>query len=139
MTGYWNNPEATADAMRDGWFHSGDLATRDTDGYYFIVDRVKDLIIRNGFNVYPREVEEVLYAHPSVAEAAVVGVPDAEHGEEVAALVHLRDGAHAEAEELRDWVAARIAAYKYPRIIAFGDIPKGPTGKMLKREITIPR
>ncbi len=138
MTGYWNDPEASAQAMRGGWFHTGDLATRDPDGYYFIVDRVKDLIIRNGFNVYPREVEEVLYAHPDVAEAAVVGVPDPERGEEIAALVTVHPGAEVGAEELRDWVAARIAAYKYPRIIAFGPIPKGPTGKMLKREITIP-
>ena len=96
---------------------------------------MKDLIIRNGFNVYPREVEEVLYTHPAVAEAAVVGVPDASHGEEVAALVTLKDGATATAEELRDFVAEQIAAYKYPRVIRFGALPKGPTGKILKREI----
>ena len=139
MKGYWDNPAATAEVMRGGWFHTGDLATRDADGYYFIVDRVKDLIIRNGFNVYPREVEEVLYAHPAVAEAAVLGIPDPARGEEVAALVQLRDGATVSADELRDWVAERIAAFKYPRVIAFGPIPKGPTGKILKREITIPR
>ena len=139
MKGYWDDPAATAEAMRGGWFHTGDLATRDADGYYFIVDRVKDLIIRNGFNVYPREVEEVLYAHPAVAEAAVLGVPDPTHGEEVAALVQLRDGASATADELRDFVAERIAAFKYPRVIAFGTIPKGPTGKILKREIIIER
>ena len=86
MKGYWNKPEATAEAMRAGWFHSGDLATRDDDGFYFIVDRKKDMIIRNGMNVYPREVEEVLYTHPAVAEAAVFGVPDALHGEEIACL-----------------------------------------------------
>jgi long-chain acyl-CoA synthetase len=139
MKGYWDDPEATAAVMRGGWFHTGDLATRDSDGYYFIVDRVKDLIIRNGFNVYPREVEEVLYAHPAVAEAAVLGIPDPVHGEEIAALVQLKDGATASADELRDWVAGRIAAFKYPRVIAFGPIPKGPTGKILKREITIAR
>ena len=137
MRGYWGNEQATAETVRGGWFHSGDLARRDEDGYYFIVDRVKDLIIRNGFNVYPREVEEVLYAHPAVAEAAVVGLPDPVHGEEVGALVQLKDGAEASAEELRDFVAARIAAFKYPRVIAFGPVPKGPTGKILKREINL--
>jgi long-chain acyl-CoA synthetase len=135
MKGYWNRPDATAEAMRGGWFHTGDLATRDADGYYFIVDRVKDMIIRNGFNVYPREVEEVLYTHPAVAEAAVFGIPDPAHGEEVAALVTLKDGAAATPEELRDFVADQIAAYKYPRVIRLGELPKGPTGKILKREI----
>lgn len=137
MLGYWANPDATAEAVRGGWFHTGDLARRDVDGYYFIVDRVKDLIIRNGFNVYPREVEEVLYAHPAVAEAAVVGMPDPLRGEEVGALVQLRDGAEVTADELRDFVAERVAAFKYPRVIRFGPVPKGPTGKILKREITI--
>jgi long-chain acyl-CoA synthetase len=136
MKGYWRRPDATAEAVRDGWFHTGDLATRDDEGYYTIVDRVKDMIIRNGFNIYPREVEEVLYAHPAVAEAAVFGVPDPAHGEEVAALVKLKDGAQASADELRDWVKERIAGYKYPRHIRFGDLPKGPTGKIVKREIT---
>jgi long-chain acyl-CoA synthetase len=139
MKGYWGRPEETAEALRGGWFHTGDLATRDADGYYFIVDRVKDMIIRNGFNVYPREVEEVLYAHPAVAEAAVLGVPDPEHGEEVAAMVTQKDGASATAQELQDYVADQIAVYKYPRIIRFGVLPKGPTGKILKREITIER
>jgi long-chain acyl-CoA synthetase len=135
MKGYWNRPDATAEAMREGWFHTGDLATRDADGYYFIVDRVKDLIIRNGFNVYPREVEEVLYTHPAVAEAAVFGIPDPTHGEEVAALVTLKAGATATPDELRDFVANQIAAYKYPRVVRLGELPKGPTGKILKREI----
>jgi long-chain acyl-CoA synthetase len=135
MKGYWNRPEATAEAMRSGWFHSGDLARRDEDGFYFIVDRKKDMINRSGYNVYPREVEEILYAHPTVAEAAVFGVPDAMFGEEVAALVTLKDGASATEDELRDYVKGLIAAYKYPRIIRFGPIPKGPTGKILKREI----
>ena len=137
MTGYWHNPDATAEAMRGGWFHTGDLATRDADGFYFIVDRVKDMIIRNGLNVYPREVEEVLYTHPAVAEAAVFGVPDARTGEEIAALVTLKEGAGATESELRDYVEERIAAYKYPRVIRFGPLPKGPTGKILKREIKI--
>jgi long-chain acyl-CoA synthetase len=137
MKGYWNNPEATAEAMRGGWFHSGDLATRDAEGFYFIVDRKKDMIIRNGLNVYPREVEEVLYTHPAVAEAAVFGVPDALHGEEIACLIGLKDGAEATEEEIRDFVQDKIAAYKYPRIVRFGPVPKGPTGKILKREIRI--
>jgi long-chain acyl-CoA synthetase len=135
MKGYWNKPDATAEAMRGGWFHSGDLARRDEDGYYFIVDRKKDMINRGGYNVYPREVEEILYKHPAVAEAAVFGVPDAMYGEEVAALVTLKEGASATEDELRDYVKELIAAYKYPRIIRFGPIPKGPTGKILKREI----
>jgi long-chain acyl-CoA synthetase len=135
MKGYWNQPEATADAMRGGWFHSGDLARRDEDGFYFIVDRKKDMIIRNGYKVYPREVEEILYAHPAVAEAAVFGIPDASCGEEVAALVTLKEGASATDDELREYVKEQIAAFKYPRIIRFGPIPKGPTGKILKRGI----
>jgi long-chain acyl-CoA synthetase len=135
MKGYWNRPEETAEVMRGGWFHSGDLATRDADGFYFIVDRKKDMIIRNGFNVYPREVEEVLYTHPAVAEAAVFGIPDPVHGEEVAALVTLKDGVSATPEELRDFVAGQIAVYKYPRVVRLGTLPKGPTGKILKREI----
>ena len=135
MKGYWRNTAATSEAMRGGWFHTGDLARRDDDGFYFIVDRLKDMIIRNGLNVYPREVEEVLYTHPAVAEAAVFGVPDARHGEEIAALVKLKDGADAEEAELRAYVEERLAAYKYPRMIRFGELPKGPTGKILKREI----
>ncbi|GHB18919.1 long-chain-fatty-acid--CoA ligase [Streptomyces viridiviolaceus] len=138
MSGYWNRPEATAEAIRDGWFHSGDLARVDEDGFYFIVDRKKDLIIRGGYNVYPREVEEVLYEHPAVAEAAVVGVPHPAHGEEIAAVITLRPGARATAEEIRDHVKDRVAAYKYPRIVTFtAELPKGPTGKILKREIVV--
>ncbi|MBO8190488.1 long-chain fatty acid--CoA ligase [Streptomyces oryzae] len=138
MKGYWSRPDATAEAIRDGWFHSGDLARADEDGYYFIVDRKKDLIIRGGYNVYPREIEEVLYEHPDVAEAAVVGVPHEVHGEEVAAVVALRDGAQATAEQIRDHVRQRVAAYKYPRIVTFAEaLPKGATGKILKREIVV--
>ena len=139
MKGYWNRPEATEAAIVDGWFHTGDMATRDDDGFYFIVDRKKDLIIRGGYNVYPREIEEVLYEHPAVREAAVIGVPHATHGEEVAAAVVLRPGTSATPAELRDYVKTRVAAYKYPRLVWFVDaLPKGPTGKILKREIQAP-
>ncbi|MEV8092723.1 long-chain fatty acid--CoA ligase [Kitasatospora sp. NPDC085879] len=138
MAGYWNRPDATAEAVRDGWFHTGDLARVDEDGYWFVVDRKKDMIIRGGYNVYPREIEEVLYEHPAVAEAAVVGVPDGLLGEEVAAVVALKPRAHATADEIREHVRARVAAYKYPRVVRFTDaLPKGPTGKILKREIVI--
>ncbi len=139
MKGYWRQPDATAEAMRGGWFHSGDLARVDADGYFFIVDRKKDMIIRNGFNVYPREVEEVLYEHPAVREAAVVGMPHDELGEEVGAAVSIKDGASVTPEELRDFVRERVAAFKYPRTVWIVDeLPKGPTGKILKREIKIP-
>jgi long-chain acyl-CoA synthetase len=139
MKGYWRNPEATADVMRDGWFHTGDMAQVDEDGYYFIVDRKKDMIIRGGYNVYPREIEEVLYEHPAVREAAVVGVPHDELGEEIGAAVALKEGAHADAAELQAFVKEQVAAYKYPRHIWFVDeLPKGPTGKILKREIDAP-
>jgi long-chain acyl-CoA synthetase len=136
MKGYYNNPEATADAFRDGWFHTGDLAYADEDGYYFIVDRKKDLIIRGGYNVYPREVEEVLFAHPAVAEAAVVGKPDHKLGEEVVAFVALKPGAEATADELISYAKERVAAYKYPRDVRIvAALPKGPTGKILKKEL----
>jgi long-chain acyl-CoA synthetase len=139
MKGYWRNPEATKEVMRDGWFHTGDMAQVDEDGYYFIVDRKKDMIIRGGYNVYPREVEEVLYEHPAVREAAVVGVPHDELGEEVGAAVALKEGARADAAELQAFVKEQVAAYKYPRRIWFVDeLPKGPTGKILKREIDPP-
>ncbi len=139
MKGYWNRPEATAEAIRDGWFHTGDMARKDDEGFFYIVDRIKDLIIRGGYNIYPREIEEVLYEHPAVLEAAVIGVPHATHGEEVAAAVALKAGAEATADELREYVKARVAAYKYPRHVWFVDaLPKGPTGKILKREIVAP-
>jgi long-chain acyl-CoA synthetase len=141
MKGYWNRPEATADAFdEDGFFRTGDLATVDEDGYFTIVDRKKEMIIRGGFNVYPREIEEVLYEHPAVREAAVVGVPHESLGEEVAAAVSLKDDADgATVEELRDFVKQRVAAYKYPRLVWLVDeLPKGATGKILKREIEPP-
>ncbi|WP_432168342.1 long-chain-fatty-acid--CoA ligase [Streptomyces sp. bgisy031] len=139
MKGYWNRPEATAEAVVDGWFRTGDLGRRDADGDHHIVDRKKDLIIRGGYNVYPREIEEVLYEHPDVAEAAVVGVPHPLHGEEVAAVVALKPGASAGPDALRAYVEERVAAYKYPRVVRVVDaLPKGPTGKILKREIRLP-
>jgi long-chain acyl-CoA synthetase len=139
MKGYWQRPEATAEAMRGGWFHSGDMARVDEDGYFYIVDRKKDLIIRGGYNVYPREVEEVLYEHPKIREAAVVGVPHDEWGEEIGAAVVLHEGEELSPEEVSAYVKNRIAAYKYPRVVWFNDeLPKGPTGKILKREIETP-
>jgi long-chain acyl-CoA synthetase len=139
MKGYWNRPDATAEVLRDGWLLTGDMATVDDDGYFFIVDRKKDMIIRGGFNVYPREIEEVLYEHPGVLEAAVVAIPDEALGEEIAAAVVRRPGAEIDAEEIRAFVRERVAAYKYPRHIWFLDeLPKGGTGKILKREIQIP-
>jgi long-chain acyl-CoA synthetase len=140
MKGYWNRPEATAEAIdEDGWFRTGDMAKVDEDGYFFIVDRKKDLIIRGGYNVYPREIEEVLYEHPAIQEAAVVGVPDDALGEEVGAAVVLKKGQSLDADELRAWIKEQVAAYKYPRRIWFLDeLPKGPTGKVLKREIEVP-
>ncbi len=139
MKGYWQRPEATEEAMRGGWFHSGDIGRIDEDGYFYIVDRKKDLIIRGGYNVYPREVEEVLYEHPKIREAAVVGVPHDEWGEEIGAAVVLHPGEELSPEEVSAYVKERIAAYKYPRAVWFlDDLPKGPTGKILKREIEAP-
>jgi long-chain acyl-CoA synthetase len=140
MKGYWRNPDATRRAIDgDGWFRSGDLARLDEDGCYFIVDRKKELIIRGGYNVYPREVEEVIYEHPAVREAAVVGIPHPELGEEVGACVALKAGADAGEAEVREFVRSQVAAYKYPRHVWFVDeLPKGPTGKILKRAIDVP-
>jgi len=140
MKGYWNRAEATAEAIdSDGWFSTGDMAKVDDDGYFFIVDRKKDLIIRGGYNVYPREIEEVLYEHPAILEAAVIGVPHDELGEEVGAAVVLKDGESLEADEVKTYVKEQVAAYKYPRVVWFVDeLPKGPTGKILKREIDVP-
>jgi long-chain acyl-CoA synthetase len=140
MKGYWQRPDATEEAMRGGWFHSGDMARVDEDGYFYIVDRKKDLIIRGGYNVYPREVEEVLYEHPKIREAAVVGVPHDQWGEEIGAAVVVHEGEELAPEEVSAYVKERIAAYKYPRLVWFvEELPKGPTGKILKREIAVPR
>ena len=139
MKGYWRRPEATAEAIRDGWFHSGDIGRVDEDGYFFIVDRKKELIIRGGYNVYPREIEEVIYEHPAVREAAVIGIPHPELGEEVGAAIALKPGTTATEAEIRDHVKSNVAAYKYPRHVWFMDeLPKGATGKILKREIKPP-
>ena len=136
MKGYFKRPEATAAALRSGWFHSGDIGYVDEDGDFVIVDRKKDLIIRGGYNVYPREVEEALYAHPAVAEAAVIGVPDARLGEEVKAVIAFRPGMSATAEQIVQHCKTLVAAYKYPRIVTILDaLPKGPTGKILKRAL----
>jgi long-chain acyl-CoA synthetase len=140
MKGYWRRPDDTANAIdADGWFRSGDIGRVDEDGYFFIVDRKKELVIRGGFNVYPREIEEVAYTHPAVREVAVIGVPHETLGEEVGAAFALKSGAQITPEELRDYVKARVAAYKYPRVVWIVDeLPKGPTGKILKREIKPP-
>jgi long-chain acyl-CoA synthetase len=140
MKGYWRRPEATAEAIDEqGWFYSGDIGRVDADGYFFIVDRKKELIIRGGYNVYPREIEEVLYEHPAVREAAVIGIPHPDLGEEIGAAVALKTGAEVSEDELRDFVKSRVAAYKYPRHVWFVDeLPKGATGKILKREIRPP-
>jgi long-chain acyl-CoA synthetase len=135
MKGYYKQPEATAQAIKNGWFHSGDIGKLDEDGYLYIVGRKKDMILRGGFNIYPREIEELLYEHPAVAEAAVVGIKHEELGEEVKAVVHLKPGSAATEAELQAYCKERIAAFKYPRIIEIRDnpLPRGPSGKILKR------
>src|SRR5580692_4787306 len=133
MKGYLGRPEATAETLRGGWLHSGDLGYVDSDGFYFIVDRAKDLVIRGGYNVYPREIEEVLYAHPAIGEAAVIGKPDERLGEEVVAVVVARPGSELGEQDVIAYCRERLAAYKYPREIRFlGELPKGPSGKILK-------
>jgi long-chain acyl-CoA synthetase len=139
MKGYWHLPDATEEAIKDGWFSTGDIAVVDNDGYYYVVDRKKDLIIRGGYNVYPREIEEALHEHPAVAAVAVIGIPHESLGEEVGAAVVLKEGASAEPDELRQFTKGRVAAYKYPRRIWFVEnLPTGPTGKLLRREVTPP-
>src|SRR5215471_11362361 len=140
MKGYWRQPGATAEAIQDGCFRTGDLAKIDEDGYFYIVDRKKDLIIRGGLNVYPREIEEVLYEHPAVAEAAVIGIPHDELGEEIGAAVVLKPGMNATPEELREFVRERVAPYKYPRCLWLAPaLPKGATGKIVRREVQRPQ
>ena len=137
MKGYYGRPEATAEAIKDGWFRSGDLARKDEDGFYYIVDRAKDMIIRGGFNVYPREIEEVLVTHGDVSLAAVVGVPHESHGEEIKAFVILNPGASVTAEQLVAWGKEQMAGYKYPRIVEIVDaLPMTATGKILKRKLS---
>jgi long-chain acyl-CoA synthetase len=137
MKGYLNRPEATAEVMKDGWFRSGDLARKDEDGFYYIVDRSKDMIIRGGYNVYPREIEEVLMTHEAVSLAAVIGVPHDSHGEEIKAVVIRAEGAALTEDELVAWSKEQMAAFKYPRIVEFVDnLPMTATGKILKRELS---
>src|SRR5262245_8788495 len=139
MKGYWEMKEATEEAIPDGWLRTGDLAKRDDEGFYYIVDRKKDLIIRGGYNVYPREIEEVLYEHPDVREAAVIGIAHPELGEEIGAAIVLAPGSSATPDGLREFVKARVAAYKYPRHVWLADdLPKGATGKILRREVRPP-
>jgi long-chain acyl-CoA synthetase len=136
MAGYHDRPEETAKALTDGWFHSGDIGYLDPDGDLFVVDRKKEMIIRGGYNVYPREVEEVLYEIPEIAEVAVVGVPDPRLGEEVAAAVLLRPGTSLDPVAVRDYARGRLAAYKYPRLVAiYDELPRSSTGKLLKRSL----
>ncbi|MGH9005092.1 MAG: AMP-binding protein, partial [Acidimicrobiia bacterium] len=139
MKGYLDRPEATAEAVRDGWFHTGDVGRFDGDGYLYIADRVKDMIIRGGFNVYPRELEEVLHSHPAVSLAAVVGIPDERTGQEVKAFIIRRPGSEITEAELVAWAKENMADYKYPRQIEFRtELPMTATGKVLKRELARP-
>jgi long-chain acyl-CoA synthetase len=136
MKGYWNKPKETAAVLRHGWLYTGDIARRDEDGYFYIVDRKKDLIIAGGFNIYPREVEEVLFEHPQIKEAVVIGMPDPYRGETVKAFVVLKDAGSAGAEEIIAWCRERLASYKVPRQVEFRDsLPKSGVGKYLRREL----
>ena len=136
MKGYHNNSRATAAAIVDGWFLTGDIGKMDEDGYFYILDRKKDIIIRGGMNIYPREIEEVLYRHPKVREASVVGVPDEARGEEVKAYVSPAAGETLTPEEVMEYLKEHIARYKWPKeVVVLEDLPKGPTGKILKREL----
>jgi acyl-CoA synthetase (AMP-forming)/AMP-acid ligase II len=136
LKGYYKNPAATAAAFRNGWFHTGDIGYRDPDGFFYIVDRKSDMIIRGGENIYPREIDEVLYQHPAVAAAAAIGVPDPLYGEEVAAFIVLKEGTDATEEEIIGFCRGCLADYKCPKTVRFvNEIPKGPTGKLLKREL----
>jgi fatty-acyl-CoA synthase len=142
MRGYWNNPDATAEAIDSGrWMHTGDLATMDEEGYVNIVGRIKDMVIRGGENIYPREIEEFLFAHPAVADVQVIGVPDSKYGEELCAWVRLREGSQLTVDELRDYCKGRIAHYKIPRYLRITDeFPLTVTGKVQKfrmREISV--
>jgi long-chain acyl-CoA synthetase len=136
MKGYYKKPEATAAAIKDGWFYSGDIGRFDADGFLFIADRVKDMILRGGFNVYPRELEEVLMTHEAVSLCAVIGVPHEEHGEEVKAFIVKKSGATATENEIVEWCKTNMASYKYPRLVEFREnLPMTATGKILKREL----
>jgi long-chain acyl-CoA synthetase len=134
MKGYYNKPEANAKTLVNGWLHSGDIAVKDEDGFFYIVDRTKDMVIRGGLNVYPREVEDVMMKHEAVSMVAVIGIPDEEYGEEIKACVVLKEGKSVSEDERTAWTKEHIAAYKYPRIIEFMDaLPQSATGKILKK------
>ena len=134
MKGYWNSPEETAGQIRDGWLYTGDMAVMDEDGYIFIVDRKKDMIISGGFNIYPREIDEVLYSHPKVADAVSVGIKDLYRGETVKAYIVLKDGEEAAEQEILDFCRSRLAAYKVPKLVEFREeLPKSVIGKVLRR------
>jgi long-chain acyl-CoA synthetase len=134
MQGYWGNPGETAGQIRDGWLHTGDIAVQDEEDYFFIVDRKKDMIIAGGFNIYPREIEEVLYQHPGIRDAVTIGVADAYRGETVKAFIVPQPGAELTEEEVRDFCKERLAAYKRPKIIEFRqDLPKSAVGKILRK------
>jgi long-chain acyl-CoA synthetase len=136
MKGYYRNDAATREAFKSGWFHTGDLGYKDADGFFYIVDRKSDMIIRAGENIYPREIDEVLYQHPCIEDAATVGVPDSLYGEEVKAFVVLRKDCKASGDEIIAFCRNRLADFKCPKTVVFVDaIPKGPTGKLLKREL----
>jgi long-chain acyl-CoA synthetase len=138
MKGYYRNEAASEEAFKSGWFHTGDLGYRDEEGYFYIVDRKGDMIIRGGENIYPREIDEVLYQHPSVKDAVTLGVPDKLYGEEVKSFVVLREGAQATANELIEFCRELLAAFKCPKSIEILDeIPKGPTGKLLKKDLRL--
>jgi fatty-acyl-CoA synthase len=139
MKGYWKQPEATAEALRGGWMHTGDAGVMDDEGYLYIQDRVKDMIVSGGENVYPRMVEEVLYQHPAIAEAAVIGVPDERWGETVKAVVVLRPGMAATAEEIMNFCRGEVGGFERPRSVDFVDaLPRTPSGKVLKRVLREP-
>jgi acyl-CoA synthetase (AMP-forming)/AMP-acid ligase II len=139
MRGYWNLPEASHEALRDGWMHTGDAGRMDEEGYLYISDRVKDMTVSGGENVYPREVEEALFQHPAIADVAVIGVPDDKWGETVKAIVVLREGAAADAAAILEHCQGRLAGYKRPRSVDFvAELPRNPSGKVLKKDLREP-
>jgi long-chain acyl-CoA synthetase len=134
MQGYWKNPEETAGQLRNGWLYTGDIAVRDEDDYFFIVDRKKDMIIAGGYNIYPREIDEVLYQHPKIQDAVAVGMPDEYRGETIKAFVVLKEGETATEEDIISFCREKLAAYKAPRIVEFRDsLPKSAVGKILRK------
>jgi long-chain acyl-CoA synthetase len=136
MKGYWNRPEATEETIKDGWLYTGDLGYMDDKGYFYVVDRKKDMIIAGGYNIYPREIEEVLYEHPDVLEAVAAGIPDPYRGETVKAYVVLKEGAHITSDDLNQYARKYLAAYKAPRLYEFREeLPKTAVGKILRRTL----